>query len=930
VVVEGDDRAGASWPFDAVAVLFNGVLHKATPSERMCVWDRDLLILETDMVDPPCLPLGTALPVQEQDETVTAGYPFADVAGMERGVCCFGWVARVVREGELVRHFAIQDAIAGTGHSGGPVYHLESRRVVGVVQTSMKPGMPLIGYAMPVDAVLVLLPYLREAAEAVAKQWDQNLMVAAFGSAEASYRAPELWEPPPLPPDYVERTEELRRYREILQRDRLCVIEGQSGMGKTTLGAALADAVRSSHVAVWVDFRGGPRSEDSLILQLARGAVRAGDTFLLSSVTGDTRWVRLPSASKLELIAATLRRRPYLLAFDNVHLVDNEPQLQDFLRNLRRFITNSLTTDARLLVMTRRTPPFLEDWTCDALGGFTEGEVKRYVEAHGLVLPERLFVELLAQTKGRPKYIQLAVKVLEERVSRGESPEEITQWLPCEPDVGKYLATQVLTDVSEEERKVLDALSVLDGWETPATVSAVCRVPNAAGILHDLHQRKHIVELGPSGTFALDELLRRHLYERMDNRAELHKRAGKELCELHRPFESALQYFKGRAFPEAIGVACSCSEAIGRQGHARRVLTDVLERLPLDRLAGSDRAKVALCKSEALNLLGRFAQAAREYELALNHVTSDVERSRVCNSIGDSCRLASKYAEAGRKYEQAFRLVERLDDDAAIQERGRALLGLAKILRLTGRYAEGLRKYQQARADFEAIGRVDSAARAVFGIGEIERLTGRYELALENYRLSKKMCSSCEPEDREAVAYASWGIGEALRILGDTAGARFEHELGESVCQEIGDSRSRAWAMMGLAEVDRTEGQLERALSRYAAAEERARFCGSDTEVAHARLGIAETKRLLGEADLGLYDASIQTYEERDMRHCMAVAYVGKALALRLSGQEEVASKLVDQASSIFRELGLTCQAKETESIVASKNPNELHPLNFP
>src|SRR5947209_2007105 len=120
---------------------------------------------------------------------------------------------------------------------------------------------------------------------------------------------------PPLLAHQVPRRSALSQLRRRLEAERCVVLSGMAGMGKTSLGAALAREWDHGQPVFWFTFTPGmPAAVEALLRQLALFLVAQGQDQLLPVLrAGAGRERSLPLDQQLAHILSALARTPALL-----------------------------------------------------------------------------------------------------------------------------------------------------------------------------------------------------------------------------------------------------------------------------------------------------------------------------------------------------------------------------------------------------------------------------------------------------------------------------------------------------------------------------------------------------------------------------------------------------------------------------------------
>lgn len=134
----------------------------------------DIAVIKVDWQSEYRLPLGN-LPEKlngESKKICSAGYP-----AMEQANDPSFFDGQITNLNHKEEYFFVTGAIAGEGHSGGPIFHYESKRVVGVAAKIVNPGLRGSDKAIKIDPLLKHWNGLKEInSNYAAKCWINNQM----------------------------------------------------------------------------------------------------------------------------------------------------------------------------------------------------------------------------------------------------------------------------------------------------------------------------------------------------------------------------------------------------------------------------------------------------------------------------------------------------------------------------------------------------------------------------------------------------------------------------------------------------------------------------------------------------------------------------------------------------------------------------------
>ncbi|MGH2582496.1 MAG: tetratricopeptide repeat protein [Anaerolineales bacterium] len=257
---------------------------------------------------------------------------------------------------------------------------------------------------------------------------------------------------PPSPAVELPRQADLDKLRHRLDNERIVVLTGIPGVGKTVLASTLAQAWAKKGGVFWLSLvPRGNTSPESLIHQLALFILDQGEE-MVSPIFRLEKDSPSPSLEQQTgLVAKGLDRPTYLLCFDEAHFLSHEPATMDLLMRLMR------TTRAHYLLVSRENLPFpgVGHILLSGLGAEESGEL---VRRFGMNLDSKQLARLLAKTDGNLILLRLVIGTLPDQP---EDPGVFIDHLETQPQVTTFLLESVLNGLSASSWELLRLLSVL-------------------------------------------------------------------------------------------------------------------------------------------------------------------------------------------------------------------------------------------------------------------------------------------------------------------------------------------------------------------------------------------------------------------------------------------------------------------------------------
>ncbi|MEZ4713528.1 MAG: phosphotransferase [Caldilineaceae bacterium] len=251
---------------------------------------------------------------------------------------------------------------------------------------------------------------------------------------------------PPRADNFVGRDAELTAFAEQIQAQRFAVISGMAGVGKTALAAVLTDWVAAPEKVFWHSLREGD-GINTIVWKLAAFLAHHGvnDLWRLLETARQTGGQPPPTDTLIDYLLQLLRPQNYLLCFDDLHVVEEDPAFEQFLGRLRQTQTDSALM---LLITTRRLPAFVAQAHAEPLRGLPLADTQRLLRAHGLALDPSLQAELQQRTDGNAQFLTLAINILQQAAD----PVQLLERLAETDDVERYLLSRVDEGLSGVER----------------------------------------------------------------------------------------------------------------------------------------------------------------------------------------------------------------------------------------------------------------------------------------------------------------------------------------------------------------------------------------------------------------------------------------------------------------------------------------------
>ncbi len=293
--------------------------------------------------------------------------------------------------------------------------------------------------------------------------------------------------PPPPRPDrppeldeFVGRARELAYYAEMLAVHHLAVISGMAGVGKTALAVTLARQSSQADYIFWHSFRAGEGFE-VIIWKLAAFLAWHGQEELWRMLQSarQTGGQPPPPETLFDYLLQMVEGRTYLLCFDDLHLVEDDPLLIRLVERLRAALAAGRLS---LVITARRVPAFMQMMEADILAGLNVEDARLLLTRWELLLPGPLFDRLYAHTGGNAQFMTLAMNVLRQETDPAGTIDRLAE----SDNIERYLLAEVEERLTEQEQAVMSAVAAFMGY--PGSQDAIEALLDGESVRRTLRQ----------------------------------------------------------------------------------------------------------------------------------------------------------------------------------------------------------------------------------------------------------------------------------------------------------------------------------------------------------------------------------------------------------------------------------------------------------
>lgn len=756
---------------------------------------------------------------------------------------------------------------------------------------------------------------------------NQNLAITHLGQKVIDLVKPALRLEKVAPPaSLIGREKELAQILNNLQAGKAIGINGAGGVGKTTLGQAIAYQFAPS-ATFWYAFSPGLNdSLRSLLFALAYFLHQQAASTLWSQLVADRGEIKAGKEGvALNLLRhdlANVGERQVLLCFDEVDLLrpdeyEAHTQLLPLLESLRGQVP--------LLCIGQKS--LLETDLPYTLIGLTLTDTATLLRQAGIELEQSELTRLYQDTQGNPRLLELFVAFVFslQRAQAGETTQTAIAAalanFPHTPSL-ELLLQRIWRHLNPSEQYLLEFLAV---FRNPIPRMAWADEAQQEAITQLLTWR--LVQVDTVANIQLLPALRTAIYQTLlaDGEKELlHQEAAELRIQYGQFTAAAYHYTAGGKTADAVNLLYAYKPQVLDQGQAEAALT-VLLQMSVAELDRETQERVVLLRAELQKLLGQYDPARRSLQSIYWSIPFlSAQRWRLDADIAE---LRGEVSQAEQAYQTGLETIEKLLSESAYFHRGLGYLytnaveferAQHEVLRLRhdaanleGVIHEMRGNLPEAEAAYRAALELAQVTRYAYGEANTQNNLGRvYGWRGQQANAEAQLLAAIEffrnTGRLNKLASATYNLALARRLAKAYRAALLPAEEALHLFIQLDETYGRAVAYGLLAEIYLGLGDLVQAeqYARQVIDEEHtsSRPDGLRTlgEVYVRQAKLAEAEPLLRESL-----ALAQTNEDRILE-----AYALRSLSELYTARADLptAEEALAQAQQIFRELGLTAE----------------------
>lgn len=661
----------------------------------------------------------------------------------------------------------------------------------------------------------------------------------------------------------VGRQAELNRCQKALTEQKTVTVSGPGGIGKSALGAHIAQLWGQEKV-LWFTVRPGLNDHlNSFVFALAYFCHQHGSSSLWQELIANDGRIRLPRL--LDLVRHTLSELPVqpLVCIDEADLIlpasdGNHTQFVQLLSAMRGKIP--------MLLLGQKV--IVEGDHYEVLSGLPTLFCNLLLKQHEILLNETTLQQLHDYTEGNPLLIQLLITLHES----GVKIAELLPQLPKSPSV-QFLLGRILQRLDETEIGILMDLAV---FHTPAPVDVWVAEKRVGYALSLLLSRRLVQQDSYGGVFLLPAF-RDVIAAAIDaKKMQTLQRKAAEIFLVRGQYTLAAYHFSKTTEPAvAVWLWKEVSRQEINQGQAHTALTlfRTMQTMALPAEA-LDQTKLFCGLLE--NLVGSPAKAQADLASLLSNtpilkVEADELGGVIANNLG-------QFTNAKRLFDQAIQRAEHLVEVRLAH----AHKGLGWM-------------YWREQALDKAWREVTIARYEVINLeGVIQRSYCRYDEAIACFKEAVTIAESLQHHD--GIAKTSQNLSDIYARLGEFAQAKAYHTLAEQTNRKMGKTMALIGMQIGRGFIANLAGDYAEAAHALKEAQKQAGAQELLTPQLSALIAQGLAEAYLGLRDLDQAEHHVQQAIDLEEMNILPDAYRTHGEILLHRGQFDLAEAMIQQS----------------------------------
>lgn len=445
------------------------------------------------------------------------------------------------------------------GLSGAPLV-TQAGKVIGIISNIPKPDgdyrLINIAFAIPASIILESFATILPKSENVINDCDFNAV------------------------NFVGRESDINRYSKLIEENKVTVIQGMAGVGKTTLAFHLFNSFVKTP-KLWITIRSEINNEvETVIYKIAEFLARNGQekpTNMFYDLKNNSQTYEIAFNNLKTEIIKCVADLKLSIFIDDAHLINSDKNTINFFLALI-----SECKDNKLIFVTRHSLDFVLNTTNGTpLRGLTKKDCKQMLLNAKIELSEAQIDSLYKKTQGNAKFLEVCIFSLLDRDRK--SINDIINDISVNFNLNNYIQTNIVDRFTTLETKILNIIALCRMPIRFELVSKICLTYGYEDIYFSLDRfiRRNIVDRTNGDYYTMHALLKEHFSRLPSNEMLLLHHQIAENLNRSDWMEISYHYASCGRLRKALEILINNFDELVSKGHTSLMFKQLLSYAPL-------------------------------------------------------------------------------------------------------------------------------------------------------------------------------------------------------------------------------------------------------------------------------------------------------------------------------------------------------------
>ena len=527
--------------------------------------------------------------------------------------------------------------------------------------------------------------------------------------------------------NFVGRSIELKELKDL--KSQIIVIEGISGIGKTSISAELALKTNLQNNVFWCDLNEIVTAK-TILYQLASflNQRHYPESYKILNKINDLNFLT-------DVIINDLEKGDYFLFFDDYHSIKDEQIKVIFEKFKKKF------TRAKVIVITRPDPKLkfynvydISTGKCylEVLKGLRYEDTKEKLLSLNCKFDEDVLSKIYEKTTGHP----IALELLAIAVKNKSNLDAIIKSSPDIPeDLIKYLFDEIFLKISSGEQNFLKAISV---YRQPIDINAVHMISkdDTIGEIAIKLIDKQLIEKN-GDLYSIHPLIKNLSYSLIGDKESFHRKAAeylnqKNVINSNELLELQYHLFSAKDYLNSAWITIQTSESLIRQGNVSSLLEILLlykkEMLPFKEwiFIGTIIGNLYIIKMDL--------RKAEQYFTEMLDLSNKLDyENGISSLLNDLSGIAFERGEIDKALRYQLKSLESYEKQTDIKGKATVLVNVGRTYLEKREPKKSLHYSKKALVEFKKINDWAGKGRSLNLLGLVYRQMGDWDKAIEKF-----------------------------------------------------------------------------------------------------------------------------------------------------------------------------------------------------